>query len=77
MHTLFSRIAAASLIAPDYSFPALCRGIHNTAEDGGLANVKALPRGYPYPVFKEDNGAKAPLDFAMQAGQKDVTQLLR
>jgi ankyrin repeat protein len=54
----------------------LTNEIHDAAESGDLAKVKALVKEHPDLVFSRDSDGATPLHLAADKGRRDVAELL-
>jgi ankyrin repeat protein len=70
------QLTAIIVIALACSSLAFCDEIHDAAQRGDLAKIKALLKDHPHLVFSKDNFGLTPLHWAALAGHKDVAALL-
>jgi ankyrin repeat protein len=70
------RLTTVIVIALACSSLAFCDEIHDAAQYGDLAKVKALLKDHPHLVFSKDNFGMTPLHLAALAGHRDVAVLL-
>jgi ankyrin repeat protein len=75
-HSLITRLAIVTLIAPACSTPVFCGEIHDAAQARDLATVKALLKKNPNLVLSKDNFGWTPLHYAALQGHRDVAKLL-
>jgi ankyrin repeat protein len=75
-HSSISRRAAVLLVALVWSSLAFCGEIHEAANAGDLAKVKALLKDNPDLVSSKDSYGLTPLHYAAWQGHKEVAELL-
>jgi hypothetical protein len=75
-HFQIPRLGIVMLIALACSTPAFCGEIHDAAEAGDMAKVKALLKKNSKLVSSKDNDGDTPLHIAALNGHKDMLELL-
>ncbi len=70
------KLVAVTLVALVWSSLAFCGEIHDAAQNGDLAKVKALLKANPDLVSSKDTNGMTPLHCAAVKGHKDVAELL-
>jgi hypothetical protein len=65
-HSKMSSLLIITLVTLACSIPAFCGEIHDAAETGDLAKVKALLKENPALISSKDNFGKTPLHIAVE-----------
>jgi ankyrin repeat protein len=76
MKSLLCSLVSILLITLIMRIPAFCGEIHDAAEDGDLAKVKALLKGTPELISSKDDKGRTPLHLAVEEDQKHVAKWL-